>query len=400
MARNKIHLMNDLPHYYEIEDMLEFCRRYDHLYICGADENQEHLLKFFDICGIKIDGYTLRSLDGQCQLQYRQIPILAVDEVIRKPNTGIILALPDQYYRQFIPKFRAEGFSNYFIMTEYNKRTIANQLKPRPIEEMTFEINLADHCNISCQMCDHFSQLSEKHLVDKEAFERDIKRMGDIFNHKIACVTLLGGEPLLHPDVISFASIVRSEFPDAEVIILTNGLLLPKLENMPDGGNIWQACKDLNVQITVTIYPLKFDYAALEQKAEEYGVKLVMSSDIHAAEFTKTVKISIKHPFDLSGNIGKEYFPACLYFNKFNVLKDGRYYMCPVSANIGIFNKKFGQNLQLTNADSLDIYKINDWHEFAQFAANYIPFCRYCDLKNWQAHSPWKASSNSIEEYV
>jgi hypothetical protein len=74
--------------------------------------------------------------------------------------------------------------------------------------------------------------------------------------------------------------------------------------------------------------------------------------------------------------------------------------MCPVSAHIGIFNKAFGQNLDLTEADSLDIFKVKDWREFAHFAANYVPFCRYCDLKNWRPHSQWKPSTKKIEEYV
>ena len=193
--------------------------------------------------------------------------------------------------------------------------------------------------------------------------------------------------------------ITRREFPDGELIILTNGLLLPELENSRH-GNFWQACKDNSVNITVTIYPLKFNYEALLQKAEEYGVSLAMSSDIHATELTEITKITDKHTFDLSGEAGKGYFLTCCYFNKFNVLKDGRYYMCPPSAHIGIFNKAFDQNLELTEADSLDIYKAESWEELAKFAADYVPFCRYCDIKNWRPYAQWKASTKTIEEYV
>ena len=399
MAREKIHLINPSPHRYELRDMLEFCKNYKYLYICGAGENQEYLLKYFDIAGVNIDGYTVTDPSCQQSLRYRQMSIVAVDDVIRQPDTGIILALSDRHYRDFIPKFREAGFSDYFVMTEYNKLTIASQFRPRPIEEMTFEINLADHCNLSCQMCDHYSQLSEERFVSLDSFERDIMRMGEIYGHKIACITLLGGEPTLHPDIIRCAEITRREFPDAQIIILTNGLLLPALENSPK-GNLWKVCKDNNIHITVTVYPLNFDYAALERKAQEYGVALAMSSNIHAEELTKTVKISDKHTFDLSGEAGKGYFLTCAYFNKFNVIKDGRYYMCPIAAHIGIFNKAFGQNLELTEDDSLDIYKVENWEEFSKFGADYVPFCRYCDVKNWRHFSQWKASTKEIEEYV
>ena len=399
MSRSKIHLINELPHIYEMEDMLSFCKLYKHLYICGAAENQEYLLKYFDICGVKIEGYTVTNPDNQCLSHYREIPIVAIDEVIKISDVGIILALSDRHYRSFIPKFRKAGFEDYFVMTEYNKRAIANQLKVRPIEEMTFEINLADHCNLSCQMCDHYSQLSEEYCVNIESFERDIVRMGEILNHKIACITLLGGEPTLNPNIIQCMEIVRREFPEAQIIILTNGLLLLKLEHAPNGSNIWKSCKELKVDITVTVYPVKFDYIALENKAKEYGINLGMSSDIHASELTKAVKISDKHTFDLSGGADKGYFLSCLYFNKFNVVRDGRYYMCPVAAHSGIFNKAFGESLKLAESDSLDLNKVTSWKELSDFSANGVPFCSYCDLKKWGPHSHWNVSSKSIEEY-
>jgi len=394
-TRAKIHLFNDLPHMYELEEMADFCSKYEHLYICGAAQNQEYLLKFFDCCGINIDGYTVTCPDEQCLSHYRKIPILAIDEVIQKPNTGVILALSDRHYRYFIPKFRKAGFSSYFAMTEYNKYAIAEQMKPRPIEEMTFEINLADHCNLSCQMCDHYSQLSKEKFVNMETFERDLRQMGKLYDHKAAAITLLGGEPLLHKDIIKCLQIVRREFPDAELIILTNGVLLLKLEN-----NFWTVCKDLGVHITVTVYPFKLDYASIQKKAEEYGVPLAMSSNIHADELTKVKKISDKHTFDLQCEAPKWSFISCLYFNKFNVLREGRYYMCPVSACIGIFNEYFKQNLNLTEKDSVDIYKTESWKEFSEFAANRVPFCGYCNLPEWKPHSEWKASSKKLEEYV
>jgi MoaA/NifB/PqqE/SkfB family radical SAM enzyme len=397
--RDQIHLINDLPHIYEIEDMIEFCRSYGHLYICGAAENQEYLLKYFDICGIKIDGYTVSNPDEQRLKHYRTLPIVNVDEVINMDDTGIIMAISDKHYKYFIPKFRKNGFKNYFLMSEYNKISIANQLKLRPKEKMTFEVNIADHCNMSCQMCDHYSQLADKSFVDMESFTKDIKRMGEIFDHDIACITLLGGEPTLNEDLVDCIRIVRESFPSAQIIILTNGILLFKWETS-DRGNLWAACRDYNVDITVTVYPINLDFAALERKAKEYGINLAMSSDIHAEELQKIRKISDKHTFDLDGKVGKEYFISCLYFNKFNVLKEGRYYMCPVAAHVDIFNNAFNQKLPLSHEDSININDVKTWDELAQFSAKSIPFCKYCDLKNWGPHSPWKPSSKRIEEYV
>lgn len=401
MARNHIHLINELPHIYELEDMMEFCRKYNRLFIYGRAINQEYLLKYFDLCGVKIDGFvvtTVREQEKTCFL-YRELPVISFQEFMEKEKSaGIILALSDKHYQDIIPMFRENKFENYFAMTEYNKRTIANQVRPRRHEELAFEISLADHCNLSCQMCDHFSQLSEPWFVDMDQFDKDLAQMGRIFEHKIGYISLLGGEPTLHERLIDCIKIVRREFPDSELIILTNGVKLLELEHGKN-GNLWQACKDYDVHITVTVYPINIDFAGIENKAKEYGVSLAMSSNIHAAELTKIVKISDKHTMDMTGKVDKFYCVNCLYFNKFNVLKDGKLYMCPIAAHSNILNHRFGIGLTLQEEDALDIYSVNSWKEIAEFGSNYVPFCRHCDLKKWRHYSEWKPSRKTIDEY-
>lgn len=399
--RKKYHLINELPHIYELEDMMGFCKEYERVYIYGRGIQQEYLLKYFDMSDVRIEGFvvTRKKLGDEDCFEYRRLPVVEYEDIKNDINAGVILALSDKYYHQIIPMFRKDGYERYFMMSEFNKRAIAYQVRPRTQEEMTFEISLVDHCNLSCQMCDHYSQLSDKWFVDINQFESDMVRMGEICNHKLAAISLLGGEPTLHPDIINCLRITRKQFPDTELIVLTNGTLLLKLEDSPN-GNFWQTCKELNVHITVTVYPVKLDYAAIEEKAKEYGVVLAMSSDIHAENLTKVVKISDKHTMDLTGSVEKYVCVNCLYFNKFCVLKDGRIYICPISAHSDIFNKKFNQHLQIREQDYLDIYKINSWKDIAEFSCQYVPFCSYCDLKKWRHHSEWKASSKTIEEYI
>lgn len=401
IKRNFMHLINELPHIYELEDMMEFCKNYETLYIYGRGENQEYLLKFFDMCEVKISGYVVSVLpDKELEFIYRDMPVKSIEDCLNgNKKIGIILALPDKHYGTIIPLLRQAQFHDYFVMSEYNKQTIAVQMKSRLKEEMTFEINLVDHCNLSCQMCDHYSQLSKKWFVPLEQFEKDMIRMGELFEHKIGAITLLGGEPTLHEEIIECIRITRREFPEGDIIILTNGILLVELEHSQK-GNLWEVCKENNVRIIVTVYPIKFDYFVIEKKGKEYGVPVFMSSNIHAGKSEKIKKISDKHTMDLEGNVKKFYCVSCLYFNKFNVVKDGKLYMCPIAAHSNIFNEAFQQNLLLEQEDFLDIYQINSWKEIAEFSSRYVPFCRYCDLKHWGHHSEWKASSKTIEEYV
>ena len=397
--RKKYHLINELPHIYELEDMMAFCGRYQHLYIYGCAENQQYLLKYFDMCGVDIDGFTVSFSPESFTCIYRELPVKLINDVISIPDTGVIVGLADKYYDYVIPFFREHHFDAYFLMSEYNKRSIAWQMRPRPREELTFEFSLADHCNIACQMCDHYAQVSDKYFPDFSIFEKDIIQMGKIFDHQIAAISFLGGEPTLNNEIVRYLRVTRREFPEAEIIILTNGIKLLELEHSPF-GNLWEECRKLGVHITVTVYPIKIDYAAIEKKAEEYGVPLAMSSDIHAQNLTTIVKTSDKHTMDLSGSVPKFYCVNCLYFNKFNVLKDGKLYMCPIEAHIDIFNHAFKQNLKIREGDYLDIYKVKDWHEIAEFTSNYVPFCSYCDLKHWGHYGPWHTSTKQLEEYV
>lgn len=400
----KYHLINELPHIYELEDMMEFCKRIKKCYIYGHGENQEYLLKYLEMCGVRADGYVTswkEDTQKECYI-YKEMPVLTVEAAVKEEGAGIILALPDRYYNYVIPKLRELGFTDYFLMSEFNKRAIACQVKPRTKDLMTFEVSIVDHCNLSCQMCDHYSQLSDKWFVDMEQYEKDMIQMGKLFQNQMAAVSLLGGEPTLHPELGRCIEIARREFPEdlgTEIIILTNGIKLLELEHA-EYGNIWEICRRCNVHITVTVYPVKQNYEALEKKAEEYGVSLSMSSDVHSKKNTKIVKISDKHTMDLRGRVEKFYCVHCLYFNKFNVLKDGRLYMCPVQAHSNIFNKAFDQKLELRKGDYLDIYKLDRWEEIAEFSSSYVPFCSYCDLKHWGHHGPWKPSKKELSEYV
>ncbi|MDE6015533.1 MAG: radical SAM protein [Acetatifactor sp.] len=399
-VKRSIHVINELPHYYELQDMFDFCAKYENLYIYGTAYEQEMLLKYFDMSGIKIDGFVVtQGEEDEREFVYRQLPVRNIHDVMKEKGAGVILAISEKYFGSIIPMFRREGFTDYFRMSEYNKAAIAYNVRRRPKEEYTLEVNVSDHCNLSCQMCDHYSQLSKERFLDIEQFEKDMKRLGELFDHKIACITLLGGEPTLNKNLIKCIKVVRESFPDCQLIILTNGVLLLDWENYPE-GNLWQACKDYKVDITVTVYPINLKYEEMERKAKEYGINLKMSSDIHAVTPTKMVKVSDKHVMKPDKSSPNYLGIGCLYYNKFNVLKNGRIYMCPVAAHSGILNESFGQNFELTDKDSIDIYKVNSWEEITEFGCHAIPFCSYCDLRNWHHDSNWKASSKTIDEYI
>jgi organic radical activating enzyme len=388
-------MKNDQPYKQEIEDMILFCRKYDHIYIYGCAEKQEYLLKFLDICDVKIDGYIVFN-HAEVLLTYRDIPIFTINDVILSDDCGVLFGLAEIYYNDLIAHFNKVNFNNYFCLSEHNQRTIAHKMTPRARDRMWIEINLVDHCNLNCQMCDHFSQIADKHYLNVELFRRDMERLAQLAGNHVGIIKLQGGEPLLHKDINQFFGITRKLFPHCHIFLFTNGLLLMKLEDSPH-GNFWKACKDNNVEIQLTTYPIKIDIEAIEKKADEYGVKMAVFASV--SDRKPGLKFSTKHPLDLSGQQEKYSFISCYQFNESIVLKDGKLYTCPMIPYIHHFNKAFGQNMQVSEDDYIDIYGAKRYEELSEFVAKRVPFCRYCDVKHRSVHK-WQISQKKLDEYI
>ena len=81
-----------------------------------------------------------------------------------------------------------------------NTRTDLNKLLDfhlRKITPMAFlevvEIQLAEHCNLNCFGCNHFSQIAQKEFLSLETFTKDLTRLSEISKGFIGNLRLMGG---------------------------------------------------------------------------------------------------------------------------------------------------------------------------------------------------------------
>lgn len=142
------------------------------------------------------------------------------------PDAGVFLGLPERYYNDVFPILAGQGIHNIMTLNEYVKRLVVAKLAPRRPEDTIIEVNLADHCNLNCQMCDHFSQIAKAKFIDIDVFERDISRLAELTERRLEFLYLLGGEPLLNPQIAALCKVARTHLPDTSIQIFTNGLLL------------------------------------------------------------------------------------------------------------------------------------------------------------------------------
>jgi len=92
------------------------------------------------------------------------------------------------------------------------------------------EFHVCDHCNLNCKGCSHYSNIAEKGVfADIDSYSRDIRRLRELF-WGITTIRLMGGEPLLNKELNRFVEITREVFPDADLRVVTNGLLIPYID--------------------------------------------------------------------------------------------------------------------------------------------------------------------------
>ena len=260
---------------------------------------------------------------------------------------------------------------------------------PKP--ELTLQLSMAEHCNLNCAGCSHFSPLAEPEFADYEETARDLARLSSLFHGHAKEIRLEGGEPLLHPDLVKFLKMIRENFPDAAIGIVTNGVLI-----LNQTEEFWQACRENNVTIGVTKYPVPLKFKEMEKRAADHGVEYYYFSDSRT-----TVKTMRFPKMDVKGlQEGRRSFLLCKLGNSCVRLQHGRLYTCPIIPSARHFNKRFGETFKELPEDSIDIYQAGSGREILEFLAKPVPFCRYCRDDKTRWFQPWRQSERKMEEWT
>jgi hypothetical protein len=197
---------------------------------------------------------------------------------------------------------------------------------------------------------------------------------------------LLGGEPLLNAKIADFMKAARELFPQTQISVTTNGILLPTIDD-----NFWQTAKETSTKIYVTNYPIKLNKEIIKEKAEFYCVEILFSDEL------KTMWIT---PLNIKKNSNKTIqFLNCQH-SKCNALYRGKIYKCPKIYTIKYFNKYFDLNFEVTEKDYIDIYNVKSIEQILKNLARPVPFCKNCDTFNISYGHQWKISDKKIEEWV
>lgn len=252
------------------------------------------------------------------------------------------------------------------------------------------EIQVVEHCNLNCASCTHFSPLAEPSFINKEAFFLQLKKVEPLFRGNCKSLKIMGGEPLLHPEINVLLGLARQAMPNTKLTLQTNGILLSTITD-----DFWIACHDNNVLVRVTRYPVKLNTEIINSKALKWNVDL----KYHPSD--GTIKSFNLYPLNLTGDgIPKENYSNCKMKQRYVLIKDGRLYSCPIAGNAEHFSRAFNKKLICGDKDSIAIDAIHSFEEYVDFATKEIEFCRFCMPTQYRRDVGWRYSKKKISEWT
>ena len=135
--------------------------------------------------------------------------------------------------------------------------------------ETNFHIDyhISHLCNLSCESCNHLTNSKHNKILTLKEIENDFL----LWYKKIqpCSIHLLGGEPLLNPQIYEILELIRNYFKNSNIKLLTNGLLLHKYPNLP----IYLKNNNIFLKISLHGHNLNENLELVNQWVNKYDIK-------------------------------------------------------------------------------------------------------------------------------
>jgi organic radical activating enzyme len=241
------------------------------------------------------------------------------------------------------------------------------------------ETNIVDHCNLNCKACTHFCSVAKKNFININSFNRDLNEIREKINIKI--FRIMGGEPLLHPNICDFLYIARKHFPKTDIRLVTNGLLLKK---MPE--KFWVSLRLTHIKVDMSKYP------PTHNEFDSY-INLINENNVKIGDINDSEKFFLS--LNLKGDTDKKkIYNACLSKRCKN-LRNGRIMICPTACYVTLYNDAF--NKSIPHDRGIDIYSASGV-EIINYLKQIPDTCSYCS--NREVFIEWDVSKREESEWV
>jgi cyclic pyranopterin phosphate synthase len=203
-------------------------------------------------------------------------------------------------------------------LAQYDLRLVDGKIAP----PYSCEIDVVDHCNLSCFDCNHASPAVKKRYVSPDQVFHDFHLLAKVYKPQV--VKVLGGEPLLHPRLLDVIAAIRQSGICPVIYVITNGLLLPRMTDA-----FWQAIDILEISCYPDAALSDEQLRACQAKAKQHGVKLLV---YYYEKFRPTFVMGGYEQTSLVRQVYRHCHLAHLW--GCHVIHEGYFYKCPQSIYI------------------------------------------------------------------
>lgn len=185
------------------------------------------------------------------------------------------------------------------------------------------EAHVVDHCNLTCAGCCSLSPALAPRFDDPDALARDLALAARVVAPRV--FKIVGGEPLLHPEIVALARVARASGVAPRVSLTTNGLLLARA---PDA--LWEALDAVTVSLYPRVGPDERARARIAARAEEHRVALNWK---HQHDFVAMDRASpCDDPVENAA-----VFDRCWIRERCHLLRHGTYFTCTRPAHFATY---------------------------------------------------------------
>ncbi len=232
----------------------------------------------------------------------------------------------------------------------------------------TLEVHVADHCNLRCKNCTMMAPLVDHPVFpDFGTTVEGLRKFKEFFDH-VKIFRILGGEPLLNPELGKYIRAGRELFPYADLRLATNGRLLL---HAPE--ELLECLRDCRATLYISYYCLPGDrMEEVHHLLDERGI----------SHFITKTMTAFQKVYNLKGDTDRDFsFSSCEWRkNGCQTLKGHELSVCFVPTVIHYLRERFGADIPDDGrldlfTEGLTTQKIRD------FLAAPFETCRFCTLR-------------------
>jgi len=238
--------------------------------------------------------------------------------------------------------------------------------------ESYIELYITNECNLTCSNCNRFNNYDFRGHHSWTDNSQSILAWSQRITAPM--ITIIGGEPSVHPDLESWARGAATAWPDIPVVIQTNGLICIQ-------DFVWwkRACQDHpNLGLGIAVHSPKF-LPSFKRKW-----KGAHRGQFAAWQFSQCALQEQGAEFTVHDSNAELAWRACTMRYSHTMLH-GRLYRCPVVAVLPEFQQQYRVKMTPDQQTLLDSYQSlapdcsdQDLEQFVRDRDTCMPQCKLC----------------------